>query len=164
MGDAELREVTSDDAPSMTALIASLPDWFSPEEVETVRKVVGPPGVMAVDGQGHIIGMCVWEARSDEWEICWLAVAQCLHRRGVGRRMLAWMLARATAAGVSLIRLQTVAHTCDYAPYVPTRAFYEAAGFVLESIEPNGWPDGLDKAIYVLSLPAPGGDAKETLP
>ena len=152
MGGLRLRDVTAQDGPAMTALTASLPEWFTPEEVETVREVIGPPGVVAVDGEGRIVGMCPWEARPEEWEICWLAVARERHRQGIGKLMLAWMVERARQAGVKRIRVQTVAHTSDYAPYAPTRAFYEACGFSLESVEPLGWPDGLDKAIYVLAL------------
>ncbi len=33
------------------------------------------------------------------------------------------------------------------------RAFYNACGFELDSIVSQGWPDGLDKGIYVLRLP-----------
>lgn len=148
------REAASADAPAMTALIASLPEWFTPDEIETVRQVVGPPGVVAVADDSRVIGMCVWEQRVDEWEICWLAVARNLHRRGVGRRMLAWMLQRARRARIARIRVQTVAATTNCEPYVATRAFYEACGFELDSIEPQAWPDGTDKAVYVLSVHA----------
>jgi trans-aconitate methyltransferase/GNAT superfamily N-acetyltransferase len=164
MTDAQLRDATPQDAPGMTALIASLTEWFSPDEVETVREVVGPPGVVAASSSGEIVAFLVWEARPDEWEICWIAVARDRHRQGLGRQMLAWMLERARQTGVGRIRVQTIAHTTDYAPYVPSRAFYEASGFVLESIEPKAWPCGdeviypanwpekLDKAVYVLTL------------
>ncbi len=152
MNDVQLRDATPQDAPGMTALIASLSEWFSPDEVGTVREVVGPPGVVATASSGEIVAFLVWEARPDEWEICWIAVARDRHRQGLGKQMLAWMLERARRAGITRIRVQTVAATTDYAPYVPTRAFYEAAGFVLESIEPDGWPDGLDKAVYALAL------------
>jgi GNAT superfamily N-acetyltransferase len=153
MNDIHLRAASPQDAPAMTALIASLTEWFSPAEVETVREVIGPPGVVAVDGAGTIIGFLVWEQRPDEWEICWIAVARDQHRRGLGRRMLRWTVERACREGVSRIRVQTVAATSDYEPYVGTRAFYDACGFELDSIESQGWPDGLDKGIYVLRLP-----------
>lgn len=152
MENVLLREATAQDVPDMIALAASLPDWFTADDLETVQEVIGPPAVVAVDSHGRVIGMCPWEERADEWEICWIAVAPELHRRGIGKRMLGWMVERAIAAGVSRIRVQTVAHTSDCAPYVATRAFYEAAGFVLERIEPQGWPDGLDRAVYILTI------------
>ncbi len=40
----------------MTALIASLPEWFTPGEVETVREVVGPPGIVAIGDAGAMVG------------------------------------------------------------------------------------------------------------
>ena len=152
MSDIILRDATCQDAPAMTSLIAALPEWFTPDEVETVRQVVKPPGVVAVDSAGAVVGMCVWEQRPEEWEICWLAIARELHRAGIGKRLLAWTLERARAAGAARVRVKTVAHTTDYEPYARTRAFYEAHGFGLESIEPHGWPDGTDKATYVLRL------------
>jgi ribosomal protein S18 acetylase RimI-like enzyme len=154
MSGIRLRDATPQDAPAMTALIASLPEWFTPDEVETVRAVVGPPAVVAVSTTEEVVGFLAWEQRPDEWEICWLAVATGLHRRGLGRRMLKWMLERARATGISRVRVQTVAATTDYEPYLGTRAFYETCGFRLNSVEPHGWPDGTDKAIYVLAVDA----------
>jgi len=136
----------------MTALIASLPEWFTPEEVETVREVVGPPAVVAIGDAGEIVGFLAWEQRTDEWEVCWVAVAREFHRRGLGRHMVEMMLARARAARVGRIRVQTVAPTTEYEPYARTRAFYEALGFRLASVEPEGWPDGTDKGVYHLLL------------
>lgn len=152
MNDIQYREATPPDAPAMTALVASLPEWFTPEEVETVREVVGPPAVVAIGDAGAVVGFLAWEQRRHEWEICWIAVARELHRRSVGRRMVEMMLARARAAKVARIRVQTVAATTEYEPYARTRAFYEALGFRLESVEPKGWPDGTDKGIYYLRL------------
>jgi len=152
MSRIRLREATPQDKAGMIALVASLPEWFTPDDLETVREVIGPPGVVAVDGADTIVGLLAWEQRADEWEICWIAVARRLHRHGLGKRMLAWMVERAAAAGVERIRVQTVADTTDYEPYVPTRAFYAANGFRLVSLEPNGWPDGMDKAIYARDL------------
>jgi ribosomal protein S18 acetylase RimI-like enzyme len=136
----------------MISLVASLPEWFTPDDLETVREVIGPPGVVAVDEAGGIVGLLVWEQRPDEWEICWIAVARRLHRQSLGRRMLARMVERATAAGVERIRVQTVADTTDCEPYVPTRAFYVANEFRLIPVEPDGWPDGMDKAVYARDL------------
>lgn len=155
MSGIRLREATPQDKAGMIALVASLPEWFTPDDLETVREVIGPPGVVAVDKADTIVGLLVWEQRSDEWEICWIAVARRLHRRGLGRRMLARVVERAVAAGVERIRVQTVADTTDCEPYVPTRAFYVDNGFTLVSIEPNGWPDGMDKAVYVRHLRTP---------
>jgi len=155
MNDVQLRDATSQDAPAMTALVASLPEWFTPEAVETVREAVpGMPAVVAANKTGEIVGFLAWEQRPDEWEICWIGVVRELHRQGLGRKMLTRMLGRARAAGISRIRVQTVAPSVDYEPYARTRAFYEACGFRLQSIEPQGWPDGTDKGIYVLSLSA----------
>ena len=152
MSGIRLREATRHDKEDMIALIASLPEWFTPDDLATAREVGGPPGVVAVDEAGAIVGLLEWEGRPDEWEICWIAVARERHRQGLGRRMLAWMLERAAAADAQRIRVQTVADTTDYEPYVPTRAFYVANEFRLVSVEPNGWPDGMDKAVYVLRL------------
>jgi ribosomal protein S18 acetylase RimI-like enzyme len=152
MSGIQLREATRQDREGMIALVASLPEWFTPDELETVREVIGPPGVVAVDEADTIVGLLVWEQRADEWEICWIAVARDRHRQGLGRRMLVWMLERAKGADVEGIRVQTVADTTHYKPYFPTRAFYAASGFKLVSVEPNGWPDGMDKAIYARDL------------
>lgn len=149
-----LRETTPEDAPALAALLERLPEWFTAEEVETVRAVAADlPGLAAINENDAVIGFLVWEQRLDEWEICWIAVAKELHRRGTGQMLLARMLEQVRESGVKRVRVKTVAPTVEYEPYARTRAFYEACGFRLESIQPHGWPDGTDKAEYVLDLP-----------
>jgi ribosomal protein S18 acetylase RimI-like enzyme len=152
MNEIHLRPATPEDVPAMAALIASLPEWFTAEEVETVRAVAGgPPGLVAVE-EGRVVGFLSWEQRPGEWEICWIAVTKPRHRQGIGRLLMTQMLALARAAGVRRVRVATVAPTEDYEPYARTRAFYEAFGFVIQEIKPAGWPDGTDRADYALEL------------
>ena len=153
MQDVSLRTTTAEDVPALTALLERLPEWFTAEAIETVRSAgADPPGLAAVDKDDAIVGFLLWEERPDEWEICWIAVARDLHRRGIGRMLLTHMLARVRKAGAHRVRVKTLAPTVCYVPYDRTRAFYEAVGFALQCIEPHGWPDGSDKAEYVVDL------------
>ena len=153
MSDIRLRSAAPDDVPALAALMEGLPEWFTAEAVETVRAVAGAlPGIAAVDEAGAVVGFVLWEQRPGEWEICWIAVDKVRHRQGIGRLLMTRMLALAQEAGVGRIRVATVAPTEDYEPYARTRAFYEAFGFAIQEIKPAGWPDGTDRADYVLDL------------
>jgi ribosomal protein S18 acetylase RimI-like enzyme len=153
MSEITLRAVAAEDVPAMAAVMEGLPEWFTAEAVETVRAVAATlPGIAAVDEAGGVMGFVLWEQRPGECEICWIAVAKERHRQGIGKMLMTQMLALAREGGVERVRVATVAPTEDYEPYARTRAFYEAFGFVIQKMTPAGWPDGTDRADYVLEL------------
>ena len=152
MMEVTLREARPEDGPAIAALVQALPQWFTPDVVEKApADAARYPTLVAVDTHGGIIGAVVWKIESNAAEIEWLMVAPEHHRCGLGRRMMMELIARLETAGVTRLVVATLAHTIEYEPYARTRAFYEAMGFVLEHIEPAGWPDGTDKATYVLA-------------
>ena len=167
MKGVRLRHGTPEDVPAMAALMESLPEWFTAEAVGEVRKAGATmPGLVALDRAGTLIGFLLWQPRQSECEITWIAVRRDRHRQGVGRTLMARMLELVQKAGVKHVRVATVAPTVEYEPYARTRAFYEARGFTLQEIKPGGWPDGTDRADYVLELAeqVPGRPAVESPP
>lgn len=151
MTDVIVREASSEDLPAMAELMESLPEWFTKDAVEEVRGLCpASPGLVGVDEAGATAGFLLWERRGEECEIKWIAVARERHRQGIGRMLVARLLELMAAIGLHRICAATVAPTVEYDPYARTRAFYEACGFRLETVEAHGWPDGTDKALYVL--------------
>ena len=152
MKGISLRTATADDLPAMVALMESLPDWFTAEAVQKVRTVdAALPGLVAID-EGAVVGFLLCELRETDCEIKWIAVAPSRQRQGIGKMLVARLLELMRESGAVLLRVATVAPTVDYEPYARTRAFYEACGFTLRHITPHGWPDGTDRADYVLEL------------
>ena len=148
-----LREARPEEGSAIAELVKALPQWFTPDVVEKApADAAWFPTMVAVDAEGSVIGALVWKIEGTEAEIEWLMVAPALHRQGLGKRMVADLVARLRGSGVMRLIVATLAATIECEPYARTRAFYEAMGFVLEHVEPAGWPDGTDKATYAMAL------------
>lgn len=161
MSEPLLRPLTPEDAPAIAALAESLPEWFNRDVPGLAcADAARCPGVAAVREEGALLGLVIWEHLETDTDIKWIMVAPELHGQGIGRKLMEHVIVQAKAAGRARLIVSTVAPTVDYEPYARSRAFYEAQGFVLEKVEvqPDGWPDGTDKATYALEL-RDGGSA-----
>jgi ribosomal protein S18 acetylase RimI-like enzyme len=77
--------------------------------------------------------------------LTWGMVASGDQRKGIGSLLLRARLDRLMAGGATEVRLDTSQHS---------RAFYEHHGFVVVSIEPDGYRPGLDRWNMQLTLDA----------
>ena len=153
MKSMRLREATGEDLTALAAIMRALPEWFTAEAVEEFSATAkGWHGLVAVEDDEVRVGFLLWQRQQEVCEIKWIAVARDRQRRGIGRTLIARLVELAQATGVARLEVATVAATVEYEPYARTRAFYQACGFKLESVEPHGWPDGTDKAVYVLDM------------
>jgi len=153
MDTIRLRDALPEDGPAIAELVKSLPQWFTPDVVEKApADAARLPARVAVNETGVPVGLVVWKVKGTEAEIEWIMVAPEFHRQGLGRRLVADLVARLRGTGVTRLVVNTVAPSVDYEPYARTRGFYEAMGFLLERTEPAGWPDGTDKGTYVLKV------------
>ena len=152
MKGISLRTAIPHDLPAIVAIVESLPKWFTADAVQKVRTIDAHlPGLVALD-EDAVVGFLLWEQRETDCGIKWIAVAPNRHRQGIGRMLVTRLVELMRAAAVTQVRVETLAPTIEYEPYARTRAFYEACGFTLRKIEPRGWPDGSDRAEYVLEL------------
>jgi|WetSurMetagenome_2_1015567.scaffolds.fasta_scaffold192299_3 ribosomal protein S18 acetylase RimI-like enzyme len=153
MSQFTLRPLVADDIEAAVELTRALRDWFPPDCLEEVREYARRlPGLVAANEAGEIAGYVVWQEGREEWEVHYLGVARELHRQGLGRKLLEQLLASAREKGARWLRIGTVAPTEHSEPYIRTRTFYEALGFTLQSMEPSGWEDGMDRADYLMEI------------
>jgi len=152
MNDVALRSMTEDDIPALVSLVADLHEWFNKDVPEQVRADCSRCDGLVAEAAGTIIGFVLWLQRIDVCDIKWLAVVRERHRQGIGSRLINALMQTARQAGAERIVVDTLAPTHDYDPYARSRAFYEARGFQLVGIEPGGFPEGSDKATYVLRI------------
>jgi ribosomal protein S18 acetylase RimI-like enzyme len=78
-----------------------------------------------------LVGLAIVQKQSwnDTAIVCELHVDQRFKRRGVGRRMLAWVEAAATASGLRCVSIET------QSPNVDAIAFYRGSGYALDGCD-----------------------------
>jgi D-alanine-D-alanine ligase len=91
------------------------------------------------------------------FDLYWIVVGAAGQGRGLGRRLLAAVEARAVAQGGRRL----YAETSGRSDYAPTRAFYERTGFVAEATLADFYAPGEAKVIYAKAL---GGSATSPAP
>jgi [ribosomal protein S18]-alanine N-acetyltransferase len=99
---------------------------------------------------GCIVGFAIMSFGDDRAHLVLLAVHPSRRRRGIGRRMLDWLVESATTAGTSSIHVELRADNA------PAYAMYEAAGFA-ETFRVPRYYRGRETAVRMLRvLRAPG--------
>ena len=112
------------------------------EAAETVALV-------ARDG-GDAIGFAVMTFGDERAHLTLLAVSPTYQRRGIARRMLAWLLESAAVAGVSSLHVELRAGN------TAARRLYRSSGFV-ETLRLPGYYRGRESALRMIRmLRAPG--------
>ncbi len=128
-----VRVVTSDEAARCEALLmrafvaytARLGRTPAREAYARVPAFIADGWVLGCDVDGALAGVAVVAPHADGWELAWLAVEPTAQGRGVGARLLAAVEARARAAGVTALRLQTAATMDDLLAFYGRRGFVE---------------------------------------
>jgi GNAT superfamily N-acetyltransferase len=128
---------------------SNVPRYFRrPERVEFAAFLDALPGPYLVveAADGPVVACGGWARRpgSDTVDLCWDMVARSLHGEGLGRLLVEERLARIRADGtVRAVTLNTSQRTVG---------FYEAFGFVVERVVPDGYAPGLDRCDMRLVL------------
>jgi N-acetylglutamate synthase-like GNAT family acetyltransferase len=147
----QIRRAGGGDVDACVAVLAALPEHFTPDTHEDLRARFGSSTVyVAVDG-GAVVGCVALQPQYAGAEIHYAAVHPGRRREGIGRQLVARLLAE---TDLPVIEVKTLDASSAYEPYVATRAFWEAIGFVqIDCIDPlPGWQPGNPSAIYVCAL------------
>jgi ribosomal protein S18 acetylase RimI-like enzyme len=150
------RRAELSDIDACVAVLARLPDHFTPDTHHEVREAMAlHPAWVATSDDGAIVGFVLVEHRYPTTaEITFAAVDPELHGSGIGTQVLDHALRDLAHDGVVAVEAKTLDASAGYEPYVATRAFWEARGFVqIDCIDPlPGWQPGNPSAIYVAAL------------
>jgi GNAT superfamily N-acetyltransferase len=150
-----VRAAEGDDVEGCIDVLASLPDYFTPDTHDQARSgLAAHQAWVAVDGD-RVEGFVLAEVRyPTAAEITFAAVQPERHGRGVGTQLLGVALEALRTSGVELVEVKTLDASAGYEPYVATRAFWERRGFrQIDCIDPlPGWQAGNPAAIYVRAL------------
>jgi GNAT superfamily N-acetyltransferase len=152
---ARVRRLAPDDVARCLAIVRALPEFFTPDVPETVRRDVERALAWVVEDGDGVMGFAVVEGRSREAaEILWAAVDAERRGAGLGTELIEWVLGTLREEGVRLVEVKTLDRSAGYPPYEATRAFWERRGFVhVDTIDPvPGWQAGNPAALYVAAL------------
>ena len=134
-------------------MLAALPDYFTPDTHEDLRTRFGACVTFVAVDDGQVVACALLQPQYSSAEIYYVGVIPSRHREGIGRKLIARLLDESTWP---VIEVKTLDASSGYEPYVKTRAFWEAMGFVqIDCIDPlPGWQPGNPSAIYVCALRA----------
>ena len=123
-----LRPARRTDAVEMAVLSRQLIeaglDWrYTPRRIGQLMADAETMGLVACDGAGAVIGFAVMQFGDHAAHLMLLAVRRSRQRRGLGTRLMAWLLASARVAGIRRVNLELRA---DNAAGL---AFYTRLGF-----------------------------------
>lgn len=127
-------------AKTAEKILTALPDWFglpdsTREYIEQCREL---PFWAAVQESGPVGFVSLKATGRQAAELHCMGVLPHLHRRGIGRALLAALEAHARASGFRLLQVKTVDEG-HYPEYDRTIAFYESMGFMRLEVFPGLW-------------------------
>jgi ribosomal protein S18 acetylase RimI-like enzyme len=153
----EILAARAEHAEACVAVLAELPEFFTPSTFDEVRRdLPRHPAWVAIE-DGALIGFVLLQRRfTSAAEITFAAVRPHRRGHGVGTALVDRAMSALAAAGVMIVEVKTLDASSSYEPYVATRAFWEARGFIqIDCIDPlPGWAPGNPAAIYVRPLAA----------
>jgi [ribosomal protein S18]-alanine N-acetyltransferase len=144
VSDVTLRPARHGDAPEIAALSYAFiehglrPSWTASRIARHIRH---PDSVvLTARSLGMLAGFAIMQFGDDSAHLNLLAVVPAHRRRGVGRRLLAWLEETAFTAGTFLIELELRAQNRI------ARSFYESQGYAEVAVLP-GYYQGVEDAL-----------------
>jgi ribosomal-protein-alanine N-acetyltransferase len=144
-----LRPGRRTDAPALAVMSRDLVEtglgWHY--RTERIRALLNEPDTATVIAcaDGRTTGFAIMTLGDERAHIILLAVRPSHQRRGVGRRMIAWLVETAATAGIACMHVELRARND------PAYALYRAMAFA-ETLRVGGYYGGRETAIRMLRL------------
>ncbi len=135
VGDADEKAAICD------GILRNLPDWFGIESsiADYVRQARDLP-LFAVYDAGIRAGFAAVKVHTAcAAEVCVMGVRAEMHRRGIGRLLIAACERFCRARNIEFLTVKTLDASRPHAGYAHTRAFYLAQGFRPLEVFPTLW-------------------------
>jgi len=144
------------DREGIISIAESLPDFFTVEGVDSLRKDLESHELYGVIVDDKLVGFITLRlADVASLEISWLAVLPDWQGKGIGTELIKETLNTKAKEGFKICYVKTLAETVPDLGYKKTRKFYKRLGFyTLEIINPYpGWDKDNPCQILAASLP-----------
>ena len=150
-----IRTLLESDFAACSRINRSLPDWFGIEEgLEEADGFIRTHTGLVAEADDEIVGYLTYEVLFPESaEISWMAVSQSAHRKGVGRALIAALVA-ALPVTTTMLVVKTLADTHPSPEYASTRAFYVSCGFQPTMVLPDLWDESNPCLVMIKPLHA----------
>jgi GNAT superfamily N-acetyltransferase len=147
--------VRKSDLDAIQILTASS-GFFSPEEIDLAVELVAEAlrlgsssgyNFILAEEMRRVVGYTCFgpiPCTQNRFDLYWIVVLARLRGHGLGRDLLA----RTEAAAKALGAVRMYAETSSRPLYAPTRAFYLARGYGVETVLPGFYADNDDKLVY----------------
>src|SRR5216683_959076 len=134
----EIRSARPGDAARCVAVVAALPEYFTPSTHQDLTREVAAHSTWVAEQGDEVIGFVVAPRRFNHAaEITFAAVVPDLQHNGIGTALVERSLEHLATQGVGMVEVKTLDSSAGYEPYVAARAFWERRGFVqIDCIDP----------------------------
>lgn len=152
--DAEsvtLRLARPGDTRAMAAMSRDLIEaglgWrYSPARIAALRRDADTVALVACNGADVVVGFAVMQFGDERAHLVLLCVRPGAQRRGIGRRLLDWLLASCRTAGIARVDLELRADN------EPAYRFYRALRFAETAVVPGYYASGVAARRMSLAL------------
>jgi len=146
-----LRPARLTDAPSMAAMSRQLIEaglaWrYPPQRIGALMADEETTALVACDAAGLVQGFAVMQFGDDSAHLVLLCVRTAQQRRGIGARLIEWLLQSARVAGIGRVAVELRADNAD------AFAFYRRLGFVETRVLPGYYGGSVDARCMALTL------------
>ncbi len=140
-GKPAIRQVNTGDLERIIEIIRGLPEWFTENAIDDVRRDLERMPGFAVVVDRNLRGFILLDERECCIEIAWLAVEKEYQGRGIGSLLIEASEEYACSKGKPVLTVKTYGGM-DYEPYMRTIQFYRKTGFnlyeIIDSYKPFG--------------------------
>ncbi len=125
-----IRPGTNNDHKSILKIASILTDWFDQDAItRAIPADLNLHKTIVAEINNEVVGFVTYTSHEGNVFIGWLGVEQESQRQGIGTKLVQSLEEELEKLGIAKLEVETLSETIDYAPYVPTRAFYEKMGF-----------------------------------
>jgi N-acetylglutamate synthase-like GNAT family acetyltransferase len=123
------RPANTDEFEQIESLVRTLPQWFTSGGLDSIKKDFNFQKTIVARLDQALVGFITYYVNQGKGNISWMAVSPQMHRKGIGRSLVAAMIREMRKWNVKEVFVSTLGDSVDYPPYANTREFYRRIGF-----------------------------------
>lgn len=138
-----IREAVEKDQAEILKIAADLSSWFDNDAItRAIPTDLKFHKIIVAEAENKIAGFLSYSTYEGHVFISWLGVEKSRQGDGIGTKLIKHLEDELLGMGINKLKVETLADTIEYEPYVKTRAFYEKMGFTKGEIKAITSTDG----------------------